>query len=340
MNINATLLGQAIWFAVFIWITMKFVWPPMKRAMEQRQKQIADGLAAAERGRQDLELAAKRAEELLREARTQAQEILSQAEKRAAQVVDEAKGQAKAEGDRIVTAAKSEIDQEVFRAKEALRIAGRHAGGAGRGEDSAPRSRREGACRLAERGSGGALARHGGNHHDRPPVRASGVRRSRRRPSSSREWSEMLHFMADVYTQSSKCRPRWRIRSSPRKMSSGCCSPSAGEKLRQCRAQSADHFWCTTIVSPRCRKSSHLYERLKEQYENVLEATIESAFPLEQTQLGALVAKLEKRTGRKIQPSVAVVPTLIGGVKIQIGDDVWDASVRGQLDSMASALAS
>lgn len=121
MNINATLFGQAIWFAIFIWITMKYVWPPMKRAMEQRQKQIADGLAAAERGRQDLDLASKRADEVLREARNQAQEILSQAEKRAAQVVDEAKGQAKVEGDRIVAAAKSEIDQEVFRAKEALR---------------------------------------------------------------------------------------------------------------------------------------------------------------------------------------------------------------------------
>ena len=121
MDISATLLGQAIWFAIFIWITMKYVWPPMKRAMEQRQKQIADGLAAAERGRQDLELASKRADEVLREARTQAQEILSQAEKRATQVIEEAKGQAKTEGERIVVAAKSEIDQEVFRAKEALR---------------------------------------------------------------------------------------------------------------------------------------------------------------------------------------------------------------------------
>jgi F-type H+-transporting ATPase subunit b len=122
VSINATLLGQAIWFAVFIWITMKYVWPPMKRAMDQRQKQIADGLAAAERGRQDLELAAKRADEVMREARAQAQEILAQAEKRAAQVVDEAKGQAKDESNRIVAAAKSEIDQEVFRAKEALRL--------------------------------------------------------------------------------------------------------------------------------------------------------------------------------------------------------------------------
>jgi F-type H+-transporting ATPase subunit b len=121
VNINATLLGQAIWFGFFIWITMKYVWPPMKRAMDQRQKQIADGLAAAERGRQDLELAARRAEELLREARARAQEILAQSEKRAAQVIDEAKVQAKTEADRIVTGAKAEIDQEVFRAKEALR---------------------------------------------------------------------------------------------------------------------------------------------------------------------------------------------------------------------------
>jgi len=121
VSINATLLGQAIWFAVFIWITMKYIWPPLKRALDGRQKQIAEGLAAAERGRHDLELAAKRAEELLTEARTRAQEILAQSEKRAAQIIDEAKVTARGEGDRIVTAAKSEIDQEVFRAKEALR---------------------------------------------------------------------------------------------------------------------------------------------------------------------------------------------------------------------------
>jgi F-type H+-transporting ATPase subunit b len=89
--------------------------------MDHRQKEIADGLAAAERGRHDLELASKRADDVLREARSQAQEILAQAEKRAAQMVDEAKGHARVEGERIVTAAKSEIDQEVFRAKEALR---------------------------------------------------------------------------------------------------------------------------------------------------------------------------------------------------------------------------
>jgi len=80
VDINATLFGQAIWFAVFIWITMKFVWPPMKRAMEARQRQIAEGLAAAERGRQDLELAATEDVQARREARAQAQEILAQAD--------------------------------------------------------------------------------------------------------------------------------------------------------------------------------------------------------------------------------------------------------------------
>ncbi len=121
MNINATLLGHVIWFGVFIWLTMKYIWPPLQKAMHDRQKQIADGLAAAERGKQDLELAAKRAAEVLQEARNQAAEIIGQAEKRGAQLVEEARGNAKAEGDRIVAAAKAEIAQEVNRAKEQLR---------------------------------------------------------------------------------------------------------------------------------------------------------------------------------------------------------------------------
>ncbi|MEW6314218.1 MAG: F0F1 ATP synthase subunit B [Pseudomonadota bacterium] len=121
MNINATLLAQAIMFALFVWFCMKFVWAPIIGALDTRKKQIADGLAAGERGKHDLELAEKRAAELLREAKGQAAEIISQSEKRAAQIVEEAKNQAKAEGERLVAGAKAEIDQEVFRAKEALR---------------------------------------------------------------------------------------------------------------------------------------------------------------------------------------------------------------------------
>ena len=121
MNINATLLGQAITFAILIWFTMKFVWPPLMAAMAERAKTIADGLAAAERGKHDLELAEKRAAEILRQGKEKASEIIAASEKRASEIIEEAKAQAKIEGDRIIAGARAEIDQEVFRAREQLR---------------------------------------------------------------------------------------------------------------------------------------------------------------------------------------------------------------------------
>ncbi|OGA11786.1 MAG: F0F1 ATP synthase subunit B [Betaproteobacteria bacterium RIFCSPHIGHO2_12_FULL_69_13] len=121
MNINLTLIAQALTFAAFIWFTVKFVWPFMLRAIEARQKIIADGLAAAERGNRSLELSARQADEVSRHARERAAEILVQAEKRAAQLVDEAKTAAKEEGNREKAAAKAEIEQEAARAREQLR---------------------------------------------------------------------------------------------------------------------------------------------------------------------------------------------------------------------------
>lgn len=121
MDINASLLGQAITFALLVIFTMKFVWPPLTNMMDERAKRIADGLAAADRGKQDLELAEKRAADKLREAKQQATDIIAQAEKRAAQIVDEAKDVARVEGERLIAGAKAEIDQEVYRAKESLR---------------------------------------------------------------------------------------------------------------------------------------------------------------------------------------------------------------------------
>ena len=121
MNINLTLIAQLASFAVFVWFTMKFVWPPLVRALEERKVQIADGLAAAERGAHEKELAEQAAKEKLHEAKLQSAEIVGRAEKRAAEIVDEAKEQARVEGDRIVTAARAEIEQEVNKAREALR---------------------------------------------------------------------------------------------------------------------------------------------------------------------------------------------------------------------------
>ena len=121
MNLNLTLIAQAITFSVFIWATVKFVWPYMLRAIETRQKTIADGLAAAEQGRRSLEVSSKRADEEIRKARERAAELLSQAEKRGAQMIEEARNAAKEEGNREKAAAKAEIEQQVTRAREQLR---------------------------------------------------------------------------------------------------------------------------------------------------------------------------------------------------------------------------
>jgi F-type H+-transporting ATPase subunit b len=121
MNINLTLFAQAIVFAAFIWFTVKFIWPFMLRAIETRQKTIADGLAAAEQGRRSLESSTRQAEDAISQARSRAAEILAQAEKRSAQLIDEARAAAKEEGNREKAAAKAEIDQEVTRAREQLR---------------------------------------------------------------------------------------------------------------------------------------------------------------------------------------------------------------------------
>jgi F-type H+-transporting ATPase subunit b len=121
MNINLTLLMQAGAFAAFIWFTAKFVWPPLMRAIEARQKQIADGLAAGEQGRQSLASAEKRIAELVNDAKARSAEIVAQGEKFRVETVELAKQEAKAEADRIIAGARAEVAQEVARAREQLR---------------------------------------------------------------------------------------------------------------------------------------------------------------------------------------------------------------------------
>lgn len=121
MNINATLIGQLIAFAVFVAFCMKYVWPPLLAAIEDRQKTIADGLAASERAEKDLELAQAKATEQLREAKQQATDIIEQAKKRANQLVDEETQRGHAEREKIINQGYAEIEAERNRAKEDLR---------------------------------------------------------------------------------------------------------------------------------------------------------------------------------------------------------------------------
>jgi len=121
MNLTVTMFAQGIAFFAFILFTAKFVWPPLLNAIETRQKQIADGLAEAERGKSAYAEANKQSEVIIRDARERSQEILASGEKRASQMVEEAKANAKAEGDRMIAAAQAQIQQEVQSAKTQLR---------------------------------------------------------------------------------------------------------------------------------------------------------------------------------------------------------------------------
>ncbi|HMQ12400.1 MAG TPA: F0F1 ATP synthase subunit B [Candidatus Competibacter phosphatis] len=121
MNFNATLIGQMITFGLLVLFTMKYVWPPIIQAMQDRQKRIADGLASAERGVHEQELAQAKAAQMLKEAKQQAADIVAQANKRANEIIEQSKLDARTEGSRQLAAAQAEIDQEINRAREQLR---------------------------------------------------------------------------------------------------------------------------------------------------------------------------------------------------------------------------
>ncbi len=121
MNINFTMFAQAISFAVFIWFTARFVWPPLMKAVEERQKKIADGLAAADKGQQELVQAQGRAQEVLNGAKQQSQDLLANAQKRVDEMIEQAKASARQEGERQLAAAHAGIEQEIQQARETLR---------------------------------------------------------------------------------------------------------------------------------------------------------------------------------------------------------------------------
>ena len=121
MYLNATLFAQIAVFIILALFTMKFVWPPVVKALDERASKIADGLAAAERGRQSLDLAAKRSAETLRDGKERAAEIVADAESRGRKIIEEAKAQARIEAEKVIVAAKAEIEQDAMRAKEVLR---------------------------------------------------------------------------------------------------------------------------------------------------------------------------------------------------------------------------
>ncbi len=121
MDINATLIGQGLTFFVFILVTMKYVWPNIQKAMAEREQKIADGLAAAEKGKQELEQAEERSQELVNDGKQKASDIIAQAQKRGDEMIEEAKSDARTEAERVKASAQAEIDQEIAKAREKLK---------------------------------------------------------------------------------------------------------------------------------------------------------------------------------------------------------------------------
>lgn len=120
MDINLTLLGQMFTFAIFVWFTLKYVWPPITKTMNEREKKIADGLAAAERGQRDLELARHKSGEVLKEAKQEAARIIEQANQRVLRILEEAQEQAQVERQRLLARAQQEIEQQIARTRRNL----------------------------------------------------------------------------------------------------------------------------------------------------------------------------------------------------------------------------
>ncbi len=121
MSINATLIGQMITFTLLVWFTMQYVWPPLIEALDERKKKIAEGLAAAEQGQEEIILAEKKAKKTLKDAKTESANIIAQAQKRESEIVEEAKATAKLEAERIIKSANAQIEQAKQQAKEGLR---------------------------------------------------------------------------------------------------------------------------------------------------------------------------------------------------------------------------
>lgn len=121
MDINATLLGQLLTFALLVWFTMKYVWPPIIKALQTREKKIADGLEAGERGKQDLVNARHKIVQMMNEAKQEASQIIDLANKRSIQIIEQGKQDARTEGMRILDHAREEINREISQAKEVLR---------------------------------------------------------------------------------------------------------------------------------------------------------------------------------------------------------------------------
>jgi F-type H+-transporting ATPase subunit delta len=328
---------QALSFAILIFFTMKFIWPPLMNAIEERQKRIADGLAAADRSQRELAQAEERVNDALRDARVKANEIIVQAEQRASQIIDQAKTDAVAEAERQKAAAQAEIASAANRAREELRkqlsqlaVAGAEklikreidGNATRRCSTTSPRSSEPGPDPMSH-----ALTLA------RPYARAafSLAREHGRLP----QWTTLLGFTAamaaDARVQALLGHPRLGLDDQL-----GLLLPDADvdPTFRQFLAVLSDNRRLALLPEIAAQ-----YEALRAEAERVVKVTVTSAAPMGAAEVGTLTAALKRRFGSEIALSQAVDPDLIGGAVIDAGDVVIDGSLRGKLARLQAELA-
>lgn len=338
MNLNATILGQAIAFVLFVLFCMKYVWPPLMAAIEKRQKEIADGLASAERAHKDLDLAKASATDQLKKAKAEAQVIIEQANKRRSQILDEAKAEAEQERTKIVAQAQAEIEAERKRAREELRkqvailllLAPR-------------RSSNVPWMKLLTATSWINLSlncKEGGLMSEfitvaRPYAKAAfdfAVEHQ-----SVERWQDMLAFAAEVTKNEQMA-----------ELLSGALAPEtlAESFIAVCGEQLDENGQNLIRVMAENGRLKALPDVLEQfiHLRAVSEATAEvdviSAAALSEQQLAKISAAMEKRLSRKVKLNCKIDKSVMAGVIIRAGDMVIDGSVRGRLERLADVLQS
>jgi len=330
MNINLTLIGQSITFFLFVWFCKKYVWPPMMGAMEARQKEIADGLAAAEQGQKAQEVAEKEAAELVAQAKTQAAEIIASAEKRGNTVVEEAQQTATSEKARILDSAESEVEQQVFAAREELR---------GQVSSIAVAA----ASKIAEKEIDetvhaallGQVRRMADNASIARPY-AKAVFDLAQETNSFDDWSAALEQLAAISQDDGFI----ALVNDPRVEGS-----KTAELLTDVAKDSLPEGGANLINLLVQNDRLNSLVDIKQQYGDLVakakalvNAKITTALPLTADQKTSLTSALEARLGMKVEIDETVDASIIGGAIIQAGDLVIDGSAQGRLQKLTSAL--
>ena len=338
MNINVTLIVQMLVFAIFIWVVMNFIWPIILGAMNEREKKIASGLAAAEQGQKDLSEAKSRADEVIKEARARAMAIESQAQTRANQIVEEARQAASLEGEKELAKAKSQIELESNRARDQLRgqVVSLAVAGAKRVLET--RSRRQDARRAARSARGQVVSSDGRGTW----LNASPPHDLTRRPSS--RWRARATRSAPTSTGLQRAAtvvadPAVRgLLTSPH-----VTPPQLAELVNEIAGLDEDGRNFVSLLATNRRlgflpEIAALFEQMKSDVENAVDVEVVAATQLTPDQESRYAAALQKKLGRQVRLHTRIDDSLLGGAVLKAGDLVIDGSLRGRLERLATEL--